>query len=153
MASSLNEPFNVLLTLLKFDFISSFNSLSNFGFQSLRKRGTSNSLLDNLKTRFWVSFGFNLIFKTVLDSNFVQKCFFCLKQGQIQMKFFWTQIACKVGLHITGLYSRMSFIYRYNTSTLTPFVKPCIILNLALQNVFYVQLYMESTFTYNPGLT
>ena len=53
-----------------------------------------------------------------------------------------TRIACKV-----KLYSRMSFIYKYETSTLTPFVKPRNILNLAVQDVFYVQLYMESAFT------
>ena len=41
------------------------------------------------------------------------------------------------GLHVKsdcmegGLYSRMSFIYKYKTSTLTPFVKPRDILNLA----------------------
>ena len=51
------------------------------------------------------------------------------------------------------LYSRMSFIYKYETSTLTPFEKPGDILNLAVQNIFYVQLYMESAFIYNPGLT
>ena len=47
----------------------------------------------------------------------------------------------------------MSFIYEYKTSTLTPFVKPHDILNLAVQNIFYVQSYVESAFTYNPGLT
>ena len=47
----------------------------------------------------------------------------------------------------------MSFIYKYKTSTLTPFVKPCDILNLAIQNIFYTQLYVESAFTYNPGST
>ena len=47
----------------------------------------------------------------------------------------------------------MSFIYKYATYTLTPFLKPHAVLNLAEQNVFYVQLYMESAFTYNPGLT
>ena len=33
------------------------------------------------------------------------------------------------------------------------FVKPRDVLNLAKQNVFYVQLYVESAFTYNPGTT
>ena len=47
----------------------------------------------------------------------------------------------------------MSFIYKYKTSTLTPFVKPHNVLNLAVQKIFYVQLYMESAFMYNPGLT
>ena len=47
----------------------------------------------------------------------------------------------------------MSFIYKYKTSTLNPFVKPRDILNLAIQNIFYIQSYVESTFTYNPGLT
>ena len=36
---------------------------------------------------------------------------------------------------------------------LTPFVKPCNILNLAVCNIFYVQSYVESAFMYNPGLT
>ena len=45
----------------------------------------------------------------------------------------------------------MSFIYKYETSTLTPFVKPCDVLNLALQTIFYEQSYVESAFTYNPG--
>ena len=52
-----------------------------------------------------------------------------------------------------GLYSRMSFIFMYETSTLTPFVKPCDILNLAIRNIFYIQLYVESAFMYNPGST
>ena len=47
----------------------------------------------------------------------------------------------------------MSFIYRYETSTLTPFVKPHDILNLAVQNVFYIQLYVESAFMFNLGYT
>ena len=47
----------------------------------------------------------------------------------------------------------MSFIYQYETSTLTPFVKPCNILNLAIQNICYVQSFMESAFLYNPRST
>ena len=47
----------------------------------------------------------------------------------------------------------MSFIYKYETSTLTPFAKPSDILNLAIQNIFYAQSYVESSFMYNPGLT
>ena len=47
----------------------------------------------------------------------------------------------------------MSFIYNNKKSTLTPFVKLCDILNLAVQNIFYVQSYVESAFTYNPGST
>ena len=61
-----------------------------------------------------------------------------------------TQIACKVRLHKGGLYSRMSFNYKYKTSPLTPFGKPCDIINLTIQKVFYIQLYVESTFTYYP---
>ena len=63
------------------------------------------------------------------------------------------------GLHVTldcmygRLYSRMSLIYKYETSTLTPLVKLCDILNLALQNVFHAQSYVESAFTYKPELT
>ena len=41
----------------------------------------------------------------------------------------------------------------YKTSTLTSFVKPCNELNLAIQNVFSILLYMESAFTYNRGST
>ena len=44
-------------------------------------------------------------------------------------------------------------MYKYETSTLTPFVKPRSILNLAIQNVFYIQSYVESAFMYNPGST
>ena len=47
----------------------------------------------------------------------------------------------------------MSFIYKYKTLTLTPFVKPHDMLNLAVWNIFYVQLHVESAFTYNPGST
>ena len=47
----------------------------------------------------------------------------------------------------------MSFINKYETSTLTPFVKPHNVLNLAIQNVFYVPLYVESAFTYKLGST
>jgi len=59
-------------------------------------------------------------------------------------------------LHVKSegrLYSRTSFIYKDKTSTLTPFVKPRDILNLSIQNVFYIQSYVESAFTYNPGST
>ena len=47
----------------------------------------------------------------------------------------------------------MPFIYKYKTSTLPLFVKPRDIINLAVQNVFYKQFYVESAFTYNPGST
>ena len=47
----------------------------------------------------------------------------------------------------------MSFIYKYETSTLTCFGKAGNVLNLALQNIFYEQLCVESTFTYNLGST
>ena len=47
----------------------------------------------------------------------------------------------------------MSFTYKYETSTLTSFVKPSGVLNLAVLNIFYVQSYMESAFMYNPGST
>ena len=47
----------------------------------------------------------------------------------------------------------MSFIYKNETSTLDPFVKPRDVLNLAVRNVFYVQSCMESAFTYNLGST
>ena len=64
------------------------------------------------------------------------------------------------GLHVKsdcmngGLYSRMSFIYKYKTSTLTPFVKPCNILNLAKQNVFYVPTIVHGIcLMQNPGST
>ena len=51
------------------------------------------------------------------------------------------------------MYSRTSFIYKYKRSTLTPFVKPHNVLNLAVQNIFYVQSFVESAFMYNPGST
>ena len=63
------------------------------------------------------------------------------------------------GLHVKldctlgRLYSRKSFIFKYKTSTLTPFVNPRVIVNLAIWNVFYVQAYVESAFMYNPGST
>ena len=41
----------------------------------------------------------------------------------------------------------------YATSTLTPIVKPHNVLNLAIQNIFYIQSYMESAFMYNLGST
>ena len=41
----------------------------------------------------------------------------------------------------------MSFICKFKTSTITAFVKPCNVLNLAVWKVFYVQLYVESAFT------
>ena len=44
------------------------------------------------------------------------------------------------------MYSRTSFIYKYKTSTLAPFVKPCNVHNLAVQNIFYLQMYVESDF-------
>ena len=47
----------------------------------------------------------------------------------------------------------MSFLYKYKTSTLTPFVKPHDILNLAVQNLFYTQLHEESAHKYDLGLT
>ena len=47
----------------------------------------------------------------------------------------------------------MSFFCKYKTSTLTPFVKPHDILNLAVQNAFYIQTFVESAFMNNPGST
>ena len=40
----------------------------------------------------------------------------------------------------------MSFIYVHKTSTLSPFLKPCIVLNLAVWHVVYIQ----SALLYNP---
>ena len=37
--------------------------------------------------------------------------------------------------------------------TLTPFIKPCNILNLAVQNIFYVQSCVDFAFSYNLGST
>ena len=51
------------------------------------------------------------------------------------------------------MYSRMSFIYKDKTSTLTPFVKPHNVLNLVVLNIFYIQSYVESAFTNNPEST
>ena len=39
------------------------------------------------------------------------------------------------------------------TSTLTPFVKPRDIFNLAVQNIFYIQSYVYFAFMYNLGST
>ena len=64
-----------------------------------------------------------------------------------------TRIARNVRLQLRRIVLKMSFIYKYITSAFNPFVKPCDILNLAVWNIFYIQLYMESTFTYNLGLT
>ena len=50
-------------------------------------------------------------------------------------------------------HSRTSFIFKYKTSTLPPLVKPHNILNLAVQNVFYVKSFKESAFLYNTGST
>ena len=55
------------------------------------------------------------------------------------------------GLHVKS--DCLSFIFKYETSTLTPFVKLCDVLNLAVQNIFYVQSYVECAFPYNPGST
>ena len=62
---------------------------------------------------------------------------------------------CHVKLDCTSgkLYSRTSFVYKCEASTLTPFVKPWKILNLAVQNGFYIQSYEESAFTCNVGST
>ena len=49
------------------------------------------------------------------------------------------------GLHIRLIVLKNVINYKYKTSTLTPFVKPC--------NVLYIQLYVESTFKYNLGST
>ena len=64
-----------------------------------------------------------------------------------------TRIDHKGRLTVRQIHLKKPFIYKYKTSTLTPFVKPHEILNLALQNIFYAQLYMESYFTYNTGST
>ena len=51
------------------------------------------------------------------------------------------------------MYPRTSFIYKHETSTLTTIVTPRDILNLAIHNIFYIQSYVESAFTYNPVST
>ena len=70
----------------------------------------------------------------------------------LSQNFCRTQIAHKVRLHVRQIVLK-NVIYKYKTSTLTPFVKPRDILNLTVQNVFYIQAYEESIFTYNPGST
>ena len=78
-----------------------------------------------------------------LKRNIIYK--FCCKHS-----FYRTQIARKVRLHeksdctLGRLKSRMSFIYKYEISTLTPFVKPRNILNLAVQNVHWIHCYIQS---------
>ena len=64
-----------------------------------------------------------------------------VNSGNLAYSFCWTWIA-----HKGRLYSRMSFIYKYKTSTFTPFVKPCNMLNLAVWNIF---MYNH---TWNPPL-
>ena len=87
-----------------------------------------------------------------MKRNIIYK--FCCKHS-----FYRTQIARKVRLHeksdctLGRLKSRMSFIYKYEISTLTPFVKPHAILNLAVQTIFYIQYTLQITFMYSPGLT
>ena len=78
--------------------------------------------------------------------NFNREMFRILATDHI---FCQSQIAARK----VGLYSRTSFIYKFKTSTLTPIVKPRNVLNLAIQKVFYIQLCMESAFTYNQGST
>ena len=56
-------------------------------------------------------------------------------------------------MHVRRIVLKTSFTFKYKICTLTPFVKPCNVLNIAVWNIFYVQLYMESAFMYNPGLT
>ena len=88
----------------------------------------------------------------------------CTKVGLHESRIARNLDCTKVGLHESriarklnctkvGLYSRKSFIYKYKTFTLTPFVKPQDILNLTIQNIFYIQLYVESAFMNNPGST
>ena len=73
----------------------------------------------------------------------------CTRDDTIKVSVGHVKLDCMKG----RLYSRMSFIYNSKIPTLTPFVKPCNILNLAIQNIFYIQLYVESAFTYNLGPT
>ena len=65
-----------------------------------------------------------------------------------------TRIARKVVLHIRQIVLKNVIYLQVKTSTLTPFVKPCNTLNIAVHNcVFYIQLCVESAFTYIPGST
>ena len=65
-----------------------------------------------------------------------------------------TLIKCRTRIaHKGRLYARISFIYKQETSTFTPFVRPHNVLILAVRNIFNIQSSMESAFTYNPGLT
>ena len=66
----------------------------------------------------------------------------------------WVYFALAVGpgLHVRRIKLK-NVIYKYKTSTLTPFVKPCDVVNLAKQNVFYVQSCVESAFMYIMGST
>ena len=56
-------------------------------------------------------------------------------------------------LHIRQIVLKNVILYKCKTPKLTTFVKPFDILNLAVQNIFYRQLYVESAFMYNLGLT
>ena len=61
-----------------------------------------------------------------------------------------TQIVHKVRLHVRQIVLKQ-IIYFQVQNIHTPFVKPDDIPNLAVPNIFYIQSYMKSTFTYNLG--
>ena len=58
-------------------------------------------------------------------------------------------IRMATGLHVKLDCTQERHLFISTKHPLTPFVKLCNILNLAVRNIFYVQ----SAFTYNPGST
>ena len=57
------------------------------------------------------------------------------------------------GVHVRRIVLRNVIYFLVQNINTSPFVKPCDILNLVIQNVFYVQSYMLSALNYNPVST
>ena len=69
-------------------------------------------------------------------------------------KFHFCNICCinfyvRPRLHVRQIVLMNVIYYEYKTSTHTPFVKPCNVLNLAIQNIFYVQSYNLGSTNFN----
>ena len=68
-------------------------------------------------------------------------CFSCEKFND---QWSQTQIASKVRLHVRRIVLKNGIYYKYETSSLTPFVKPHNVLNFAVQNIFGIRFYVQS---------
>ena len=55
--------------------------------------------------------------ETTFPGKWVALSLLQINELSAAIKRHWTQIACKVGFHVSRLYSRMSFIYKYKTFT------------------------------------